>query len=209
MSHAHAARGARQTAVLTAIVGLHFAAFLVIAAGLAPSPIPEVDKPGPITWLPPPVIPKPVIHLPPDKVEFGFADADVPKPDVTLPTFDETQGPAAMTSDAGAGATIETKPVVDSVAPSLRTRPAHLTALIDSCYPAAARRLGEEGKVIALVTIGAQGSALGSRVAQSSGFPRLDAASACVVRKLEFVAGRKDGRAVEAEAQLPIVFRLN
>jgi hypothetical protein len=31
----------------------------------------------------------------------------------------------------------------------------------------------------------------------------------CVLGQLEFVAGRRDGRAVEAMARLPIVFRLH
>jgi hypothetical protein len=41
------------------------------------------------------------------------------------------------------------------------------------------------------------------------GFPGLDAAMDCVLGQLEFVAGRRDGRAVEAMARLPIVFRLH
>jgi outer membrane biosynthesis protein TonB len=57
--------------------------------------------------------------------------------------------------------------------------------------------------------IGAQGDALHWRIAQSSGFPRLDEATACVLGKLAFVAGRRDGQAVAAEAMLPIVFRLD
>jgi protein TonB len=69
--------------------------------------------------------------------------------------------------------------------------------------------LNEEGRVTAQVLIGAQGSALSWRVAQSSGFPRLDAATGCVLGKLEFVAGRQDGQAIAAEAMLPIVFRLD
>jgi protein TonB len=82
-------------------------------------------------------------------------------------------------------------------------------SLIDSCFPAAARRLSEEGLVVARVVIGADGRALSWVVDQGSGFPRLDAAMDCVLRRLEFVAGRRDGRAVEATARLPIVFRLH
>jgi TonB family protein len=46
-------------------------------------------------------------------------------------------------------------------------------------------------------------------VAGSSGFARLDAAVTCVIRRLEFNPGRRDGAAVAASVTLPIVFRLH
>jgi outer membrane biosynthesis protein TonB len=45
-------------------------------------------------------------------------------------------------------------------------------------------------------------------VVQGSGFPRLDGAVDCVLRRLEFVPGRRDGRAVPSSVLLPIAFRL-
>ena len=59
------------------------------------------------------------------------------------------------------------------------------------------------------VAIGAQGQVRSWRLVQSSGFPRLDTAAPCVLDKLNFNAAREDGRAVEAEVLLPIVFRLD
>lgn len=95
------------------------------------------------------------------------------------------------------------------VAASLRTRRDRLTVLIDSCYPAAARRDNEEGKALAHVVIGAQGLVLSWRVEESSGFRRLDTAMDCVVRRLAFEPACQDGTAVASEVRLPIVFRLN
>ncbi len=56
--------------------------------------------------------------------------------------------------------------------------------------------------------IDATGRVAAWNIVERSGFARLDAAVECVVRRLEFVPGRRDGKAVEASALLPIVFRL-
>ena len=93
--------------------------------------------------------------------------------------------------------------------PSLRTRDSRLAALIDACYPSASRRLAEEGRVVINVRVDASGRAAAWNIVERSGFARLDAAVDCVVRRLEFNAGRRDGAAVEASALLPIVFRLD
>ena len=45
-------------------------------------------------------------------------------------------------------------------------------------------------------------------MAQGSGFERLDSAAECVLRKLTFNPGQRDGQAVEAQATLPITFKL-
>ena len=81
--------------------------------------------------------------------------------------------------------------------------------MINACYPAGARRAGEEGRVTVRVVIGAGGPASTWNVEHGSGFPRLDAAVGCVIRRLEFLPGRRDGRAVDATVMLPIVFRLD
>jgi len=62
--------------------------------------------------------------------------------------------------------------------------------------------------VTVTITIGADGKAGAFTVAQSSGFPRLDGAAECVVRRLPFDPGKRDGQPVEAQATLPIVFKL-
>ncbi len=208
MPHAYAARGSRQMAVFTAIVGFHCALFLVITMGLMPRGFEPVPEPIPVTPLPPESKPKPVLVNPGDRLEEWTVDVLVEQPDVRLPVFDEAAAtPEEAPRDAGNSET--TPPSGEYVAPRLRTRSGSLAALIDTCYPAASRRINEEGRVIAQVLIGAQGSALTWSIEQSSGFPRLDAAAACVLGKLEFIAARPKGQAVAAEARLPIVFHLD
>jgi protein TonB len=62
--------------------------------------------------------------------------------------------------------------------------------------------------VVVTISIDAAGKAGAMRVAQSSGFARLDGAAECVIRKLPFDPGKRDGQPYEAQATLPIVFKL-
>ena len=62
--------------------------------------------------------------------------------------------------------------------------------------------------MVVTITIGADGKAGAFSVSQSSGFPRLDAAADCVLRRLPFDPGKRDGQPVEAQATLPIQFKL-
>ena len=166
--------------------------------------------PVPISvYLPPPA---PIaIVAPAGQEAASFEPALVPIPPIDIPVPDADSPLKQTTRDSGHRRPSEAGPVVTSnaKAPALRTPDSRLAALIDSCYPSAARRLGEEGRAVARVVIDATGRATAWTVEQSSGFPRLDAAMDCVIRRLEFVPGRRDGRAVEATVMLPIVFRLD
>lgn len=211
MRTTYAAGTSRQTVILTAIAGLHLAAFFLIASGLGPRVMKSFAPDPPIK-----VIlreEEPTRMVPPDNagpIEDYFQP--VPRPDTSnIPRFDEQMSTLPVTDDlrapaSGDGVVIRT---VDYRPPTLRTRDSRLAALINSCYPAGARRDGEKGRATAKIRIDAAGKAVAWSVSQSSGFPRLDAALDCVISRLAFVAGRRDGSAVAAEALLPIVFRLN
>lgn len=212
MSHAYAARGSRQTAVFTAIAIFHFIVFVVFTMGLLPRVLEKVPLALPITPLAPDEQPIPVLEKPDGNLDGFTAEVAVVEPIIDLPRFDAAatvpDASPEMTGDAG-NAQGTPAAGVEYVAPRLRTRSGSFAALIGSCYPAASRRLNEEGRVVAQVLIDATGAAVHWSVAQTSGFPRLDDATACVIRKLEFVAGRRDGQTVAAEAILPITFRLD
>jgi protein TonB len=75
-------------------------------------------------------------------------------------------------------------------------------------YPALSRRLREEGRVLLLVRVNAQGHAEGVQVRQSSGFERLDEAAQAAVRQWRFVPARRGDEAVAAAVVVPIVFRV-
>jgi protein TonB len=83
-----------------------------------------------------------------------------------------------------------------------------LASALNRCYPSASRRLNEEGRVIATITIGTDGRMKELAIQQSSGFERLDGAAECVVRNLKFNPGTRDGQPIEAQATLPISFKL-
>ncbi len=210
MSIVPVTRAIRQTLVVSAIVGLHLGAFAVVKIGLLPHlKLTEIDWPR-LRILPEP--PKPVVMERPDDLDARQYEGEVQRePDIEFPIFDDAlSGPF---TDSGSQPTVvggePRLPSAQFDTPAIRTPDRRVKSLIDSCYPSASRRLSEEGRVVARVVIGADGRAASWAVDQESGFPRLDAATACVVRRLDFVAGRRDGHAVEATVRLPITFQLD
>lgn len=213
MTHACSAGGLRHPAVMLATIGLHLGLFLVIAYGLGPQIRKAIEDPGPIHVPLPEPQPEPLgRHLPGDPLPMEPFHLPVPEPVLQYPDFAEAE--AAPTgqpaSDPAAGGSIAVIPGTGRYVPaSLRTRRDRLNALIDSCYPAAARRENEEGRGLAHIAIDARGHAVSWSVAESSGFPRLDTAMDCVIRRLSFEPAHRDGAAVASEVRLPIVFRLD
>jgi protein TonB len=204
---AFAARAPRQTCVLAAIVALHVGAFVLVSAGMgnAGVELPLATLPISVLPLPPPDAP---VARPEPAGAPDYAPPAVDRPTVFIPREEDAPESAGASGHVGhAGADAVPPPVIQH--PSLRTRDRRLAAMIDACYPSVARRMGWEGRVSAVVTIDAAGRAAAWRVDESSGYPPLDNAIACVLRRLEFAPGRRDGRAIEAAVRLPIVFRLD
>lgn len=213
MTRTYSADGSRRTAVFTAIVGFHFSMFLLVASGLLPRPFVTAGgkEPPPVRLLPPDKeIPPTVVPRLPGPIEFEVDR--VPEPEPTLPDFNpQRDADASSVGDAGLtgeGVVISTR-ATDFVAPRLRMQGDRLAALINACYPAGPRRAGEEGRAIVRLLVGSDGKVRSWRIQQSTGFPRLDEAVGCIIDRLVIEPGRRDGRAVEAEAFLPIVFRLD
>ena len=75
-------------------------------------------------------------------------------------------------------------------------------------YPAMSKRLGEQGKVVVRVLIGADGLPQKSELRQSSGFDRLDESALATVMKWRYVPGKRDGKAEPMWFDVPIIFRL-
>lgn len=75
-------------------------------------------------------------------------------------------------------------------------------------YPAASRRLGEEGRAVLRVLVGADGHPEKIELKNSSGFGRLDHAAQEAVGKWRFVPARRGEQAVSAWVLVPIVFSL-
>src|SRR5581483_3350307 len=65
-------------------------------------------------------------------------------------------------------------------------------------YPAASQRLGEAGTVVLQFLIGVDGRIKDSRIARSSGYPRLDEAARDALGSCRFTPGTVDGKPEES-----------
>ncbi|MEO6291979.1 MAG: energy transducer TonB [Burkholderiaceae bacterium] len=75
-------------------------------------------------------------------------------------------------------------------------------------YPPMSKRLGEQGKAIIRVLIGADGLPQKAELRQSSGFERLDQSALATVMKWRYVPGKRDGVAEAMWFSVPITFVL-
>jgi protein TonB len=168
---------------------------------------PPLEKPKPLppkpkVAAPPPVAPPPVMTAAPSTAPSigGFAVA--PQPPVPR------EAPAAAA----------TAPAPPSPAPVVVAAPAPVVtaARFDAdylnnpppVYPAQSRRLREEGQVLLMVHVSADGAAMAVHVRQGSGFERLDEAALAAVRQWRFVPARRGHQAIAATVLVPIVFTL-
>ncbi len=74
-------------------------------------------------------------------------------------------------------------------------------------YPALARRLGKEGKVLLRLTIDENGDLVNVEVIEDSGYGFADAAISAV-KKSTFITPTLNGRPIRARALLPVIFTL-
>jgi protein TonB len=209
MANIYTAGASRRTVVFAAIIALHIGFFWALKQGLVRAGLQLVQDYA-IMDLPPPPPPPEDLDEPPPPPPVDVPPPVVPPPLIDLPAF---EGPTTaitvqVKQEAPRAAPQAPPRQVQITPPSLRVRGDRINAAINACYPSASRRLSEEGRVVATITVGADGKAGEVRVAQSSGFERLDGAAACVIQKLAFNPGKRDGVAVEAQATLPIVFKL-
>lgn len=75
-------------------------------------------------------------------------------------------------------------------------------------YPAHSRRLGEQGKVIVRVLIGADGVAQKAEIRTSSGFERLDQSALATVQRWRYVPGKRAGVVEAMWFSIPVNFVL-
>jgi len=209
MSATTLARAPRQSAILAVVASIHVGAIAIIASGSGPITL-RFPEPTRIHVLLPP--PEPIRRKPPEVPTPGEYDPErVDMPTLPIPhAVDDSPvdfspyGPSDAAEPTGSGPRVgELQP------PTINLRGDRLAALINGCYPSAARRFGDEGRALARIVVDAEGRVGSWSLAESTGFSRLDAGIDCVVRRLRFEPGRRDGRAVAAEVQLPVVFRLN
>lgn len=155
-----------------------------------PAP-PSANRPPPMAPAPalladPTPLPAPVENVAPAVVAVAPPPVSVPVPDVPAP-------PTALPA----------QPMVlgGELAVSCKHRPAPI-------YPAAARRRGEEGRVVLRVELDERGQISAAAVATASGSRWLDEAALTAVRKWTCEPARRGGEVVRATAQQAFSFVL-
>ena len=164
------------------------------APATPPEPEPHVRPPKPR-----PVVKRPVIPPPPAPLVTSAAPPVEPAvaPAPAAPTPVPAEEPAR--SPAPTIAAVEVTPPLFNADYLKNPEPP---------YPAQSRRLGEEGRVILRVLVGAAGAAEEVQIRASSGYPRLDEAARQTVRQWKFQPARRGSEAVPAWVLVPIRFSL-
>ncbi len=200
MASTYSAGTSRSTAVFVGIVILHLLFFWALKQGLVRDSI-QLIQDFSIMDLPPPPPPPEDLDEPPPPPPVDVPPPVVPPPLIDLPAFEgPTTAITAKVQDTPRPQPQTPARQVQVTPPKVKARGDRIAAAINACYPSASRRLSEEGRVQLTITIDAAGKAGAMSVSQSSGFPRLDAAAECVIRRLPFEPGKRDGQPVDAQA---------
>jgi protein TonB len=147
----------------------------------------HIEEPLPAAAKSPPVArSQPTVEVPPPEVPVIEAPAEMA---ISVPPTPQLAEPLAGSASGGFS--------------SLK-----VTRRIDPVYPPASRRMDEQGSVRLRVMVDERGRPQEVQVAQSSGFPRLDAAAVSAVERWVFAPAVQDSVAVPAWTQVSVVFRL-
>jgi periplasmic protein TonB len=171
---------------------------VAVLSDLITPPAPKVEAPPPpqVQPPPPPPAPQPVVPrkrvAPPPAPKLAAAPELPPAPDAPTGVVEPQPAPPPVTA-----------PVAVAPAPPAPPPPPPKVELPSSSadylqnpkpvYPAASKRLGEQGKVVVRVQIGVDGTALATELKTSSGYERLDRAAVETVRKWRYVPGKRAG----------------
>lgn len=187
----------------------------------SPQPQPEPTPPAPPAPPAPPVrpvqpvtpqptvqkksVPKPVVR--PQAQPLAIAD---PTPSPNAPTGSLDPAPAVTPAPVAETPAGPAAPSAPPAAPSVQLPSSNADYLQNPkpAYPALSKRLGEQGKVVVRVLIGADGTAQKAELRQSSGFERLDQAALNTVLKWRYVPGKRGGVAEDMWFNVPINFVL-
>jgi len=224
-------RLSRNAAIALAVVALHVGLIWALQGGLLlrkAELIVPVEVLAQLIELPQP-IQEPAPPAPPAPPERAVKPAPaVQKKTVAKPAVQPTSQPLAITDptpspNAPTGSVMPPVPATPApVAEAPAAPPAPPTPPVvqlpssnadylqnpKPAYPPLSKRLGEQGKVVVRVLIGADGTPQKAELRQSSGFERLDQAALNTVLKWRYVPGKRGGVAEEMWVNVPINFVL-
>ena len=224
MSTRRLSHSQRNAAIASGVLVLHAAALWALQTGMlrraveivVPAEILSqiIEPPAPKVTPPPPPPPEPVKRVvkapqpvaPPAPQPIAITD---PTPAPNAPTGVTTPQPPAPPIAAPV-AIAPAAPPAPPPAPKIELPSSDADYLQNPKppYPALSKRLGEQGKVIVRVLIGADGLPQKSELRQSSNFPRLDDIALATVMKWRYVPGKRNGVPEAMWFNVPINFVL-
>ena len=214
----YAHRGASRWTGLVLVLGLHAAALAVLftyeparqALGLKPMMVEFITPPAPPQPEPPKETPKPRV------VPVAHKTPEPPKPQPVIAARTEAPAPAAPAPEVARPLPpVEAAPPPTPAAPPAPPAAPRLVSGVEylrapqPVYPALARRMNEQGKVILRVLVDVRGHAERVVLQQSSGSTRLDDAARAAASEALFKPYLDNGQPVAVWAVVPISFSLN
>lgn len=207
-------RASRRGGGLAIVIGLHVGIFLLVLT--AKIVVPQVmEMPLVVDLLPAAEIPKlpEAKPLPVAKALPAKPHSPASKP---LTPLLEASTSNVVAASAPVVSTAEIKPPASSFPPAAPATEPVSQARFDADYlrnpappyPASARRMGEEGKVILRVLVSPQGSAESVDIRTSSGSQRLDDAAVNTVTHWKFIPAKRGDSPIQSAVLVPIVFKL-
>lgn len=209
------AKSASRLAGMTFVLLLHLALGYALVTGLARTAIEVIKQPFEtriVEEIKPPQDQPP----PPPPPKLAPPPPFVPPPEVNIQVQAPTQNVVTAVSRVAPPPEAPPAPPAPPAAPAVEAprQPVRVPPVVQakSCktpeYPAASRRLQEAGTVTLSFLIGADGRVLESKVASSSGFPRLDEAARYALGLCNFTPGAVDGKPEQSWHQLKYVWQL-
>ena len=216
----------RTTVLIGGVVLLHMAGLWALHSGLLKratewvipvAVVSEVPPPPPPPQIKPPPPPPPALPARPSLAPTPLALAPEPVPQPTQAPAAPPTLAATAPENAPVSATAPVAPAPSVVVPAapaaptkvdLPTTVADYQAKSPPVYPAMSRRMGEQGRVVMRVLIGADGVPQQAEVQQSSGHGRLDRAASDAVMRWRYVPGKRGGVPETMWFQVPIEFKL-
>ena len=216
----------RTTVLIGGVVLLHMAGLWALHSGLFKRAtewvipvalVSEVPPPPPPPQIKPPPPPPPALPARPSLAPTPLALAPEPVPQPTQAPAAPPTLAATAPENAPVSATAPVAPAPSVVVPAapaaptkvdLPTTVADYQAKSPPVYPAMSKRMGEQGRVVLRVLIGADGVPQQAEVQQSSGHGRLDRAASDAVMRWRYVPGKRGGVPETMWFQVPIEFKL-
>jgi len=213
----------RNTVIAGSVIMFHVAALWALQSGLirkaADVIIPVeilsqfIDPPKPVEPPPPPppAPPQRKLTTPPPPRPMAIR-TPTPAPNAPTGVLTPPPPPAPIAVPTPPAPPAPPAPPPASPAPPSVQMPSSNADYLQNpkpVYPSMSKRLGEQGKTIVRVLIGADGLPKQTSIRQSSGFDRLDEAAQAAVMSWRYVPGKRNGVVEPMEFNVPINWVLN